>query len=408
MSDERAIEAVTKTLRGLIQRGIGDVPGAGVDTRAPDELTDANVDKLVNLYLFQADVDGALRNSDRVDLLPGETAPQPLPLVLHYVITPFVRNDTDQEAHRLLGATIRVLNDNPVLQRNELAEFAPESDASQQVDRIRITWQPFGEKDIFSLWSAFQTSYRMSVAYEVSAVLIDSRRAPSTPVPVLRRGRQDEGPTARADVRLPFPNITAAVPQRNQTAARLGEPVSLQGGELASATVQARLTHPLVADPLLVDIPAADVTAGAVTLTLDDADPQRFPAGLWSVGLALTDQIAVDGETGTVTSVTNDVPLTIAPRITDVPATVARAVDGSVVIPVAFTPRPLPGQQVFLLFDGRAISPDPQSADPRFVVADAAPGPHLIRVRVAGVDSLLVDRSGAKPAFDPTQSVTVT
>ncbi len=408
MSDERAIEAVTKTLSGLILRGIGDVPGAGVDTRPLNELTDANLDKLVNLYLFQADVDGTLRNSDRIDLLPGETAQPPFPLVLHYVITPFVRDDTDQEAHRLLGATIRVLNDNPVLQRNELAEFAPESNASQQLDRIRITWQPFGEKDIFSMWSAFQTPYRMSVAYEVSAVLIDSRRAPSTPVPVLRRGRQDEGPTARADVQLPFPNLTAAVPQHDQTAARLGEPVSLRGGNLAAATVQARLTHPLVADPVLVDIPVADVTAGVVTFTLDAATPQRFPVGLWSVGLALTDQITVDGETETVTSVTNDVSLTIAPRITDMPATVARAADGTVVIPVGFTPPPLPGQQVFLLFDGRAIGPDPRSVDPRFTVPAATPGPHLVRVRVAGVDSLLVDRSGDRPTFDPTQSVTVT
>jgi hypothetical protein len=416
MSDEGAIAAVTKTLRGLILGALTDVQGAGVDTRPLNELTEGTQDKLVNLYLYQADVDGSLRNEHRIDLAPGESGDQPLPLVLHYLITPFVRHDPDLEAHRLLASAIRVLNDNPVLQRNELAVFAPESNVAKQLDRIRISWQPFGEKDIYSLWSAFQTPYRMSVAYEVRAVLIDGRRAPRTPVPVLRRGRQNEGPTARGDVDLPFPDLAAAVPANNQPAARLGDQVALRGTHLAAQQVEARLIHPLLPEPVSIPISAADVTDHEVRFVLDPATPQRYPAGLWSVALVLTNEIQVGAETQQVVTVTNEVPLAVAPQITELPTEVSQAADGSVTIELGYRPAALPGQPVLLLFDGRAVHPDepdphsppPPTDHPRFTVQQVEQGRHLIRLRVSGVDSLLVDRSGGTPTFDPSQTLMVT
>jgi hypothetical protein len=42
-----------------------------------------------------------------------------------------------------------------------------------------------------------------------------------------------------------------------------------------------------------------------------------------------------------------------------------------------------------------------------FDVADAPVGEFFIRVRIDGVDSLLVDRSVTPPVFDPDQKVTI-
>jgi hypothetical protein len=43
-----------------------------------------------------------------------------------------------------------------------------------------------------------------------------------------------------------------------------------------------------------------------------------------------------------------------------------------------------------------------------FRVDAASPGQHRVRLRVDGVDSLLVDRSVTPPVFVPSQSVTIT
>ena len=74
MSDQEAIAAVTKTLRGLILGALADVSGAGVDSKPLNEIATGTRDKLVNIYLFETDVDGALRNADRLDLAPGRPA----------------------------------------------------------------------------------------------------------------------------------------------------------------------------------------------------------------------------------------------------------------------------------------------------------------------------------------------
>jgi hypothetical protein len=43
-----------------------------------------------------------------------------------------------------------------------------------------------------------------------------------------------------------------------------------------------------------------------------------------------------------------------------------------------------------------------------FVAGPIAPGEYPVRLRVDGVDSLLVDGSSTPPVFDPTQKVTIT
>jgi hypothetical protein len=43
----------------------------------------------------------------------------------------------------------------------------------------------------------------------------------------------------------------------------------------------------------------------------------------------------------------------------------------------------------------------------RFRAADVAPGDYFIRLRIDGVDSLLIDRSVTPPVFKATHKVTV-
>jgi uncharacterized protein DUF4255 len=401
MSDQRAIEAVTETLRNLIDTGVQEVEaGAVVVTRPPDKVRE-NDGMQVNLFLYQTGIDGALRNQDPPDVRPGETGHPALPLVLHYLVTPYVGDGTEVDGHRLLGGAMSILHDHCVLSGRELADAAGYSDVSRQVEKVRITPQPLDIEGLSKLWTAFQTQYRLSAAYEVRVVLIDSRRQARAPLPVLRRGRDDRGPVAQADTALPFPVLVRAEPAGGAVAAALGGTVVLHGANLAAESVAVRLTHPLLTEPVEVDPDGRDATE--LTFTVPDR-PADLPAGVWSASLTLT---GPDGEE----RATNDVPLSLAPRITNpMPMTVFRDGMGTAVVPLSCVPDLRPEQRAWLLLGERAIRSEPVTGAGDIVdfrVADAEPGEYLARLRVDGVDSPLVDQSVTPPVFDATQKVTV-
>jgi hypothetical protein len=415
MSDARAIEGVTATLLQVIDDAVNSGPGAfpgGVKVVAkPPHEVQTDVDQLqFNLFLYRTEVAAGLRNEDPLDLTPGESANPPLPLVLHYLMTPYVQSGKDLDAHRLLGLAARAFNEHAVLGRTELTDSSGAfSDVATQLDRIRITWVALAESDIYSLWSAFQTPYRLSAALEVRPVLIDGTQPPNAPLPVIRRGDDDRGPVAEAQPGSPYPELSSAAPPNSQTAARPGESVHLLGINLVAQTVTAVLTHPLLVDA--VPLPAADVTDTDVRIDLP-AGAGAPQAGLWSVTLQLTNTVA-----GTdVTAFTNAVPLSIAPRITSaMPMNVALDPQGAAQIALTCEPAVLAGQPVFLVIGSRAVAENRAATGTpvtgsalAFAAEHQQPGSYVMRLRVGGVDSLVVDRSQVPPVFDATQSVTVT
>lgn len=413
MSDARAIEAVTKTLLQLIDdacnSGPGGFPGGvKVVAQPPHEVTDQDPLK-VNLFLYRTEVDAALRNEDPLDLRAGESGNPPLPLILRYLVTPYVQGGDDIDAHRLLGLAVRTVHEHTVLTREMLTDSGSFSNVASQLDRIRLTWQPLADNDIYSLWSAFQSPYRLSAALEVRAVLIDGRDAQRTPVPVLHRGALDEGPVARADVTSPFPELAGVEPVDRQAAARPGETVRVHGANLAAQAVTVQLTHPLVVDPVPVPVAAADVTSNVVSFVLPAAG---LPAGLWSLVVELTNTVADEQ----ITTATNAIPLAVAPRITSpMPMTVPRVGPDVANVNLTCDPPVLDGQPVLLLVGATAVH-ERRSVDGNpvvgsalaFVVSPAELGTQPLRLRIGGVDTLLVDRSQDKPRFDPTQRLTVT
>jgi hypothetical protein len=406
MSDARAIEAVTETLRSLVDIGVKQVESAGVAVaRPPDRVGDAQFDMMVNLFLFEAVVEGSLRNEPPFDLAPGETGQPALPLVLHYLVTPYVKDGNDVEAHRMLGGAVRILHEHSWLTRADLAAIAPYSNVSQQVDQIRITGRGIDEKDIYSLWSSFQTPYRLSAAFEVRAVLIDSRVGAKTPLPVLTRGSDDRGPQVRGDVVMPFPTLKAAVAAGDEPSALPGERVTLEGHHLSDLTsVEVRLTHPLVTTPVTVTPVPTDVADTAIVFELPQ-DATSFPAGFYSVAVVYTD--ATGDEQGT-----NEVPLAVAPRITSaMPITVGRNANGTAVVSLDVEPEVQVGQLAQLLLGDRSVKATTitqPSGTLEFRVGNAAPDTYAVRLRVAGIDTRLVDRSTTPPTFDPDATVTVT
>lgn len=418
MSNSLAIGAVTATLRNLLDKGIS-VEGGGLHTTTlPPEKAQtfgqADGAGRINLFLYQTHINAAWRNMDMPrQIKPNETGQPPLALDLFYLLTAYERDDGDSSviAHRLLGRAMRVLHDHPLLGTDEIRAALPNNDLADQIERIRITPQPMAVEEFSKLWTTFQVGYRISAAYEVSVVLIDSTRSSRTPLPVLTRGPNDTGVNAQADLIPPFPTLTnvspVTQPPGSETSAVLGNDLLITGHDLDGTNISAEVSHPRLKNPIPLPAPS-NATATAITVNLPN-QPQNFPAGIYTISVS----VIRPGETSKRT--TNALPFAIAPQILpNPPISAARNVD-QITMTLACSPEVLPAQRVALLLGGDEVPAEPhaaQTANLTFVAKDDppgkfAPGNYFLRLRVDGVDSLLIDRSVQPPKFKASQKVSI-
>lgn len=260
MSNVLAIAATTCTLRNLL---LSSVPSLDTDlsdlevTLQPPDVARKGVTKAqLNLFLYQVVCNAAWSNLDTPGRVrPGETAQPPLALNLHYLITAFGRGDSDNDAvsHRVLAAAMSTLHDRAVLDGTDIQNALPNNDLASQIERVRLTPLPQSVDELSKLWTAFQTNYRVSAAYEAAVVLIDSQAAARAPLPVLKRGAQDQGVIA---VTSAGPVLDQLTLPHAQSAARLGDDLVLSGRQLTTQNALLLLSSPLNASVQISRWPA--------------------------------------------------------------------------------------------------------------------------------------------------------
>lgn len=400
MSNALAIAAVTATLRNLITKSVHDLPNQNVTTKPLDKVRTGNSspDQL-NIFLYQTVLNAAWRNMDMPrQVKPGETGQPPLALNLYYLVTAYGQGDDETQSHRWLGKAMSVLHDHPLLGAQEIRDALKESELQVQIERVRITPQPMSLDEMSKLWTTFQTQYRISAAYQVEVVLIESTRPGRTPLPVLTRGQDDSGVSAQADLIPPFPTILGVQPQKRQPSARLNEPLTITGFHLDGDSVAVRFTTSRLPTPR---IELATGTAEQVGLTVPN-DPANLPAGFYTVAVRIRKADHPD-------RFTNEWPLQIAPVIANI--ALATVLAGDVTLTLTCSPRVQPEQRASLLVGDHDIPAEAHTAPTdtlTFKVTIVEKGEYFLRLRVDGVDSLLVDRQAQPPSFDPTQKVTIT
>jgi hypothetical protein len=272
-----------------------------------------------------------------------------------------------------------------------------------QVERVRFTLQPFSVEEIAKLWTGFQTQYRFSVAYEAAVVLIESARAAVTPLPVLMRGPGDSGVIAQANMLPPFPEIDVIEIPGDQPAAKLGDVLTFNGHNLSGDQVNFRFTSRRLAAPIVVAPKSVSDTSLTVQVPADA--PADWPAGMYTVTALISAKNQPDRET-------NEMPLQLAPQITSkLPIQAKQTANGDVSLKINCAPEVRPEQRVSLLLAGQEIPAAPHAAQTKqltFVIPAATAGEYLVRLRVDGVDSQLIDRSKTPPVFDSKQKVVIT
>ena len=428
MSNTLAIAATTTALRNLLQTGVPaldpDLSDLEVTTRSPDAARENISGTSLNLFLYRAAVNAGWSNTDLPSSVrPGETGYPPLALNLQYLVTAYGRDAVDKDAwsHRVLGGAMSVLHDHPLLGADEIQQATDGNDLAQQPERIRISWLPVTVDDISRLWTAFQSQYRVSVAYEVTVVLIDSRRPSRAPLPVLTRGQDDRGVIA---VTGGAPVLRAIRPPRSQPAGRLGEDLVVSGDQLDANPV-IRFASMLPEPPPIVELSRRPPQAGEpsgrfVVRPLDQPDDPdalgRWVPGFYTVTAVLT-------PAGLPPLASNAIAFALAPRITVTPnASGGAPVAPGTTLTVTCSPRARPAQRAQLLFGDQLLEPtgftNPDPASPAFqttpttltfTVPAVGAGVYLVRLRVDGVDSLPVTFAGDRevPRFDPGQQVRV-
>src|SRR5262249_40476584 len=258
-------------------------------------------------------------------------------------------------------------------------------------------------EEFSKLWTTFQVGYRISAAYQVSVVLIDSTRPSRTPLPVLTRGANDAGVNAQANLVPPFPTLTdvspVAQPPGSETSAVLGNDLLITGHDLDGTNVSAEVSHPRLQIPIPLPGPSS-ATATAITVNLPN-QPQNFPAGIYTISAS----VIRPGETSKRT--TNALPFAVASQILPTPPVNAVRNANETTDTLACSPEDVPAHRVTSLVGGEEVPAEPHTAQTgslTFIAKDDspgkfAPGDYSVRLRVDGVDSLLIDRSVQPPKF---------
>ena len=198
MSNYLAIATVTGTLQHVLSNAASVVPGAKVSTLRPDGASPASKDPGINVFLYQVMPNAAYRNAD----LPtrranGQLVQRPqAALILNYLFS-FYGDENNLEPQRLLGALVRQLHAQPVLTKQDITQtlanppydsLLATSNLADQVDLVRFTPMSLSLEELSKVWSVFfQSPYVLSVAYNGSAVLIETDESPQQALPVQTR-----------------------------------------------------------------------------------------------------------------------------------------------------------------------------------------------------------------------------
>ena len=117
---------------------------------------------------------GQLRNQPLLPLGAGQMLQPPLPLRLYYLITPV--SGTEAERQLLLGRVIQAFHDAPMI--SVLAGQPVGDSHGGGSPELRLVMDMLPPDEIFRLWQALGARQRLSVAYQLRGVVVDSARAP--------------------------------------------------------------------------------------------------------------------------------------------------------------------------------------------------------------------------------------
>ncbi len=180
-----ALSATSLTLAEYLrQRFVSDSnlarffdPGRGgtmvVSLNTPQEMTENGTQGL-SLWLYRVVKDEQRSNMPPERLDRNQLRRTPLPVRLHYLVTPIVNIEAEASPETeqvLLGKVLQAFHDYPRLRGTDL-----QGDFAGTTAELNVRLEPLSLEEITRVYDALNRSYQLSVSYEVSVVYIHSER----------------------------------------------------------------------------------------------------------------------------------------------------------------------------------------------------------------------------------------
>jgi hypothetical protein len=129
----------------------------------------------MSLYLYHIGINNEQRNQ-RMLAQPGrddELRLSPLPLELKYLVTPI---DDEESNQLIMGRLLQFVYDSPYIDSITNQAIGNSFGGASRV--LRIVPDLLNVEQLSQLWNAFNQPYRLSLAFQVDVVALDSAIAP--------------------------------------------------------------------------------------------------------------------------------------------------------------------------------------------------------------------------------------
>ncbi|MEM6468171.1 MAG: DUF4255 domain-containing protein [Planctomycetota bacterium] len=416
MSSDQAIAAVTRKLRALIDR---PNDGVIVTTMPPAEAAKNEVDQSLNLFLYQV-LPNASRRNTTVNVRPGESNQAPLALDLQYALTAYLKDyaSAGVAQHQILGEAMRVLHDNPYLEPGEIE--LSDTDATKTVlgERVSVTLDSPSPDEVSKWWSLFSTPYRITAFYQVSVVLLESKRRPKTAAPVAKLGRDDRGPTAQGDLEPPVPTMHALNWNHRHPTVTSGDEITISGHHLSGDKVVLRFENPAIRHLSASDtdgvneIPVSVDNPREIKFKIPEASSLKWPAGQYQLRVVVTNEVPTGGlgtSSQSVVLESNVIPFSLAPQIRQIGNSNTTGESVRFALRCHNTVLSTQRNQVLVGSVPATITGvDDKVIQVTLPSTELESGTHPVRLRVDGVDSHLISFSeDGPPVYDGEQLVEI-
>jgi hypothetical protein len=155
--------------------------GMVVSLNTPEEMNKNNTQGL-SVWLYRVVRDDQRLNDPPRRIRPNQSLLPPLPVRLHYLITPITTGNQSagpETEQLILGKVLQAFHSHPELRGTDLQAELAGTDAE-----LHILLEPMSLEEITRVWEALEGSYQLSVSYEVSLVTIEAATEPERITPV--------------------------------------------------------------------------------------------------------------------------------------------------------------------------------------------------------------------------------
>lgn len=176
MSEYPVVSATSATLRNLLLAHFldsGDPALSTVDVflTSPRALRDDGTSVGVSLWMYRVTRNEFMLHHPPPPVAESAFAFQPLPVDLHYLVTPLSDDPGDEQD--LMGRILQTFHDHTVVRGTDLA-----GELAGSGHELRITLDSLSLEDLTRVWNALGEPYSLSVPYQVSVVSVDSAHEP--------------------------------------------------------------------------------------------------------------------------------------------------------------------------------------------------------------------------------------